>query len=260
VKTLNNLRILITRPIHQTEKLANEIQFYGGLAICFPTIEIVGLKRSQLRQKLQKLADFDFVVFISPNAVYNAVEHIRALWPLWPVKTKTLAIGPGTREALTHHDLPADYSPIKNFSSQGLVEILLLKDPVQKKILVIKGIGGHLAFLQELKKRAATVSSLAVYKRELPRIVKSIPNANAIDIIICTSNTGLKNLVTLLSPTWRYTLFSKQLLVISARISEYAKTLGFVKTALIADNAGNEAILKTLLTWQAKLIESKPED
>lgn len=70
------------------------------------------------------------------------------------------------------------------------------------------------------------------------------------DVIICTSHGGLKNLVGLLHPYWQDILFKKQLLVISPRLADSAKKLGFVKPALISDNATNTAILQTLFSWR----------
>jgi len=54
----------------------------------------------------------------------------------------------------------------------------------------------------------------------------------------------------LLYPIWQDILFEKQLLVISPRIADSAKKLGFVKSPLISDNASNTAILQTLFSWR----------
>ncbi|MGC1854768.1 MAG: uroporphyrinogen-III synthase, partial [Candidatus Aquirickettsiella sp.] len=102
-----------------------------------------------------------------------------------------------------------------------------------------------------LKDRGAQIDNLNVYKRQLPKIDKdNIPSQEATDIIICTSSTGLKNLVRLLHPYWQDNLFKKQLLVISPRLADSAKQLGFVKPPLISDNATNAAILQNLVSWR----------
>jgi uroporphyrinogen-III synthase len=248
---LHGLKILITRPAHQAKELETQIQNYGGVAITFPTLEIVGTKNiKKLISTIKKLNQYDFVFFISPNSVFKTATTIHDIWPYWPSGTKTIATGPGTLLALKQHHLPSDYYPEKDFNGTGLLNLVSLQDIKQKKILIIKGEGGRLYLSKGLRARGAYVDNLIVYRRQLPKIdKKNVPDQKAIDVIICTSHTGLKNLITLLHPSWKNTLFNKQLLVISPRLADGAKKLGFVKPPLISDNASNTAILQTLFSW-----------
>lgn len=254
MKTLSGLKILITRPINQAENLTNAIQTYGGIPICFPTLEIVATKNKNLLPlALKKVTAYDFVIFLSPNAVFKTAALIHDILPCWPTKTKIVAIGPGTVKALKQNSLPADYYPEGNFSSESLLMLPILQNPKQKKILILQGEKGRGYLDKELQKKGAHVTIVNSYKRQCPCVTKeSIPNPNEIAIIICTSQTGLKNLVTLLTPYWKATLFIKPLLVISSRIADYAKKLGFVKPIIISDNASNEAILQALWIYAKK--------
>ena len=248
MNSLNNLTILITRPTHQAKNLIAKIQAENGNPISFPTLEIIAINKKVALKQIRKMAEYDFVIFISPNTVFEIANYIHNAYPVWPKQTKIIAIGPGTVKALKLHNLPADYYPEKNFSSEGVLMLLPLQQPHQKNILIIKGQGGRSALSKTLKKRGAQITMLEVYKRSLP-LAKTIPNIKIIDIIICTSNDGLTNLLSLLQPAWGDDLFDKQLLVISARIADYAKTLGFVKPPLISDNASDATILQTLRTY-----------
>lgn len=252
--SLHGLRALITRPAHQAKDLATQTQYYSGLAVHFPTLEIIPAKNiKKVELILKKLNCYDFVIFISPNSVFNTAESIHRIWPNWPKNTKTIATGPGTRLALKQYDLAYDFCPEKNFNGIGLLNLAALQDIKQKKILIIKGEGGRLYLAKSLRARGAQVENLNVYKRQLPNIDKdNIPNQEAIDVIICTSHSGLKNLVSLLYPYWQDFLFKKQLLVISLRLADSAKKLGFVKPPLISDNATNAAILQTLFSWRER--------
>ncbi len=255
MKSLLDLKILITRPAHQAHELAIKIRLSNGIAICFPSLEIVPTPIRPLTLTLKKLPIYDLVLFISPNAVFKTAYSIHKLWPDWPKHVKTVAIGPGTLLALKQHKLPTDYSPEKHFNGAGLLALPALQDIKQKKILILKGQGGRLYLAKELKSRGAHISHLNVYKRQLPDPTKNnIPDKNAADVIICTSNSGLKNLVHLLYPSWQDILLEKQLLVISPRIAGSAKKLGFVKSPLISDNASNTAILQTLFSWREQFI------
>ncbi|WP_342219944.1 uroporphyrinogen-III synthase [Rickettsiella endosymbiont of Miltochrista miniata] len=252
--SLHGLRVLITRSAHQGKELVTQTQNYGGLAIHFPTLEIIRTKNiKKVELRIKKLKEYDFVIFISPNSVFNTAETIHGIWPAWPKNTKTFATGPGTTLALKQHNLPCDNCPEKDFSGTGLLNLTALQNIKQKKILIIKGEDGRLYLAKGLKARGAQVNNLNVYKRRLPKIDKNnIPHHEAIDVIICTSSTGLKNLVGLLYPYWQDILFKKQLLVISPRLVDIAKKLGFVKPPLISDNATNAAILKTLFSWRER--------
>lgn len=255
MKSLLDLKILITRPAHQARELAIQIKRFNGVAICFPTLEIVATPIKPLTLALEKLPIYDFVLFISPNAVFKSAYPIHKLWPNWPQHVKTVATGPGTVLALKQHKLPSDYYPEKDFSGVGLLALSALQDLKQKKILILKGQGGRSYLAKELKSRGAYISRLNVYKRQLPESAKNnIPDKNTADVIICTSHSGLKNLVHLLYPSWEDILFEQQLLVISPRIADSAKKLGFVKSPLISDNASNTAILQTLFSWREQFI------
>lgn len=250
--SLHGLRVLITRPIYQAKALAAQTQSYRGLAIHFPTLEIIRTKNiKKVELRIKKLKEYAFVIFISPNSVFNTAETIHRAWPSWPKNTKIIATGPGTALALKQHNLPCDDCPKKDFSGTGLLNLTALQGIKRKKILIIKGEGGRLYLAKGLKARGVQIDNLNVYKRKLPKIDKdNIPNQEAIDIIICTSQSGLKNLVSLLYPYWEDILFKKQLLVISPRLASSAKKLGFVKPPLISDNATNAAILHTLFSWR----------
>jgi len=250
--SLHGLRALITRPAHQAKDLVAQIQYYGGIGVHFPTLEIIGTKNiKKVILVIKKLKQYDFIIFISPNSVFNSAGYIHRIWPFWPKNTKTIATGPGTVLALKKHNLPSDDYPEKVFNGIGLLNLPALQDIKQKKILILKGEGGRLYLTKGLKARGAQIDNLNVYKRRLPKIDKAnIPNQESMDVIICTSHGGLKNLVGLLHPYWQDILFKKQLLVISPRLADSAKKLGFVKPALISDNATNTAILQTLFSWR----------
>ncbi|OJA00579.1 hypothetical protein BEV13_03180, partial [Rickettsiella grylli] len=237
-------------------ELTTQIQNCGGFVVHFPTLEINQVPNiKKINSELKKLNHYHFVIFISPNSVFNTAPSIHAIWPHWPCSTKTIATGLGTVSALKQHHLPSHFHPEKNYTGMGIINLSILQTIKGKKILIIKGQGGRLNLIKNLKTRGASVNNLVVYKRQLPAIEKQcIPNQEDIDVIICTSGTGLKNLVTLLHPRWESHLFKKQMLVISPRLAVIAKKLGFVKLPLIADNASHDAILHTLFSWQEQPI------
>lgn len=241
---------MVTRPAHQAGNLTSSIQSYGGIAVAFPTLEILAIDKKNFLKQFEQIDYYDLTIFLSPNAVFTTAPYFYKIYPNWLTKTKIIAIGPGTANALRQVGLRVDYLPKKNFSSEGLLKLYALRHPKQKNILIIQGENGRGYLDKVLTKKGACVNTINMYKCQCPSLSKQdIPNPNAINLIICTSNVGLKNLLSLLLPYWHKHVFDKQLLVISKRIANYAKKLGFVKPPLISDNASNEAILQTLLTY-----------
>ncbi|HEV2523522.1 MAG TPA: hypothetical protein VGU44_00120, partial [Gammaproteobacteria bacterium] len=92
-----------------------------------------------------------------------------------------------------------------------------------------------------LESRGAKVSSLKVYEQTLPQ-PKKLPELDTIDIAICTSQEGLKNLVVLFGPTIK----NKPLLLSSQKLVALAKSLNFTGRIFLAENAGDSALIKAL--------------
>jgi uroporphyrinogen-III synthase len=75
MKSLNGARILVTRPVDQANKLSELIAEHGGEAICLPAVAIVEHEdRVNIQKKLANLSEFQWLVFISANAVNFAVK------------------------------------------------------------------------------------------------------------------------------------------------------------------------------------------
>src|SRR5205085_11381286 len=153
-------------------------QYYGGVAVRFPTLKIIGTNIKKVVLTIKKIKQYDFVIFISPNSVFNTAEAIHRIWcSHWPKETKVIATGPGTALALKQHNLPCDNCPEKDFNDRGLLKLAALQNIKQKKILIIKGEGGRLYLAKSLKARGAQIENLNVYKRQLPKIdTAAIPN------------------------------------------------------------------------------------
>jgi uroporphyrinogen-III synthase len=76
-KALENIGIAITRPINQAKKLSALITEAGGTPILFPLIEITPLNDySQFESVVQHIADYDWAIFISSNAVQNGMPRL----------------------------------------------------------------------------------------------------------------------------------------------------------------------------------------
>lgn len=247
---LQDLTILVTRPKPQGQILCRYIEEAGGKAIFLPTIEILPLANpTKIQEYRAKLGQYDWLIFISPQSVYQSIQWIRPMWETLSTYPKLAAIGQGTADALSEEGFVVDLMPFFQWTSEGLLEVDEFQAIEGKKIAIIKGIGGRAVLKDELSKRGALVTEIEVYKRELPKVnrdlIQELLQKNTINAIVITSNDVLKNLTVLLGDEGYKLILDIPLIVISERIQRYAKELGATKI-FIAKNASHNAMIEFL--------------
>ncbi|MEK9133348.1 MAG: uroporphyrinogen-III synthase, partial [Pseudomonadota bacterium] len=100
---LTGVRVLVTRPRDQAEKLTLLIEGEGGEAIRFPAIEIAEPKDTQaLLAVINRLDQFGLAIFISPNAVNRAMNLTLARRGTWPRNVRIACVGRGSARELKH--------------------------------------------------------------------------------------------------------------------------------------------------------------
>jgi len=213
--------VLVTRPAHQADNLCQLLTHNGATPLRFPTIAIQAPKNPAVAiSKLQVLEHYDFLIFISFNAVIQANELMPKPWP----KDKTIvAIGPSTAKALESIGLTPSITATKPFNS----EQLLAQFPAniqQNKCLIIKGEGGREMLAKHLVQQGMLVDSVDVYKRTKPAIGQPLAEAPA--FITITSQLALKNLFLLLPQQANQFKQQSVFILFSRRIADYAKEQG----------------------------------
>jgi len=241
---LSGIKILVTRPAHQSEHLCQLIANEGGKAIRLPVIEIVEIKPNRaLLDCCTHLDDLDIAIFISANAVEKALPTLLASGKL-PSKLQLIAVGKRTAETLKALKLTA-LCPAPPFNSEAMLEMQLLQTVmVQGKNLVIfRGENGRELLAETLRKRGATVNYVNVYRRTQPPVPAWITDVQ-VDMITITSVEGLHNLLAMLSiQTWvRHTPF----IVMSQRIRAEAKKLGVQAPIFVSKMANDEGLLSAI--------------
>ncbi len=241
--------ILITRPKPAGEILCEQVNAAGFHALLFPTITFLPPDYPKDMQKtIAALDQFDWLIFISPQAVYAVSKVIHKRWPNWPVRLKIAAVGAGTANALQAENFPSALYPPEQWNSEGLLELADFQQLAGQKIALVRGEDGRDLLASTLTSRGAQVTPLIAYRRALPKTpVKNILamlRNNTIDCIVCTSNDALQNL-TILFAAAAQKLTTVPLLVISQRMQDQAAALGFEKIYL-ATNASHDAIIAVI--------------
>lgn len=244
--------MLITRPAHQADALVHLVEAEGGEAIRLPTIEIAPpADPAALDAVLKRWADFQLVIFVSPNAVRTALPRLRTfgIAPTLPCA----AVGQGTQQVLRAEGFENVLAPSARFDSEALLEMLPTASVAGKNILIVRGAGGRELLKETLSLRGARVSHAECYRRLAPRQpdVASLARLQRgeIDVISITSVEGLQNLYALVAPAHRQRLLATPLLVVGERQARAGRDLGFTSVQ-VAARASDAAILDALRTWR----------
>ncbi len=101
---LEGLRVLVTRPAHQSGALAALIESRGGTAIRLPVIEILPARdRDAAGALMGGLEAFSLVIFISANAVREGLALVDRV----PRRARVAAVGEASAAALEQAGFPA---------------------------------------------------------------------------------------------------------------------------------------------------------
>jgi uroporphyrinogen-III synthase len=253
---LQDLGVVVTRPAHQAEGFCTRIEALGARAIRFPVLEILEPSDSAaLLALIDRLSEFDLAVFISPNAVNKAMNLVKARGG-WPEGLRIAAIGQRSARELERHGLKPDLRPGRRFDSEALLALPELQQVAGQRVVIFRGDGGRELLADTLRARGAEVEYANAYRRGRPEVDNSRLlyhwSRGELDLITVTSVEGLHNLFDMVGKLGQVWLRKTPLVVGSARIAETVGDLGFADTPTVADDPGDESMLKAVLGWAAQ--------
>ena len=271
------LRVLVTRPEHQTRAFVLLLEQAGYEAETLPCIGIRPspldfdfLRCHELIGEVQntgggaaaasddvtatelQLEHIDAVVFTSTNAVDSLVLQFPLPWKLG--NCAILAVGPATAEKLETYGLKLAERPLPPYNSEALLKSATLCSNDLQKVVIVKGTGGRDFLQKSLEKLGVTVFTLNTYERFLPDIAESrlsrVFLKSPVDIVTITSNETLNNLALLAGTRYISLLLKLPLVVSSSRAAVLAKELGFQNTIAVAEAPGNLGLIETITNWK----------
>ena len=252
---LSDLRVLVTRPLHQHASLCSAIEDNGGEAKHFPLFAIEPVNEpilvQQIKTKVENLDNYQLIIFISTNAVKFGALWINDYWQRFPVGVGVLAMGPSTARKVS---IELDCGVVTSDAGASSEDILLLDELADisgSKVAIVRGIGGRELLAESLRQRGAEVDYIEVYRRmptqksgeELATVLRQ----ENINIFVVTSGESLARLDRLIKDTVQlaYTIRSIPIIVPSNRVAKDAAQLGYTKVKL-ALGADDEAIINAL--------------
>jgi len=252
---LAGVTVAVTRPAKQAGPLCQLIETKGGKAITFPSLEIIDVQQSKLKQLnsiLKRLHLFDMAIFISVNAVESAAHLIG---DTLPAKLKLAAVGNSSRKAVEQQWQQPVLCPNSGANSEALLAMTELQQIEGRHILIFRGQGGRELLAQTLSQRGATVEYAEVYRRGRPagNLEPLLKQSPGVDLITATSNESLQNLYDMASSDeQRNWLLSRQLIVISDRTAQLAQQLGFRQPAIVSEQSNDQGLANVMQTWHNK--------
>ena len=198
-------RIVVTRTRTQASKLSKALRRLGADVVEFPTIIIQKMQNmSPLHDAFTRLADFDWVVFTSQNAVQIFFQELnekgldaRALGSM-----KVAAIGPATAKECRQYAIMPDLVP-EEYVAESLVEAFADEDLEGKQVLLPCSESARMALTDGLREKGAMVERVHIYDAVTPLEIdgETMVHVSGADIITFTSSSTARNFFSLVPDT-----------------------------------------------------------
>jgi len=230
-RPLFGVRVLVTRPAHQSAELAEAFTELGAQVLTQPAIEILPpIDWASVDQAIDQLDRYDWLVFSSANGVRSLLDRILESRDLRALaRIKLAAIGSGTAEELARYHLRADIVP-DEFRAEGLVEALK-HDAAGKRFLLARASRGRELLAEQLLAQGGEVEQVVVYTSqdiaERDPHIGELLEAGHIDWITVTSSAIARSLAKMFGNQ----LASARLASISPVTSQTLRELGFEPAA-----------------------------
>ena len=247
---LAGITILVTRPIHQAAALAEGIRAAGGNPYLFPVLEITDIPDpTHLIELVHRLEQFNWAIFVSPNAVEKAMNLINKHGE-FPIDLKVAAVGKGSAAALKQHGIADVLIPNDQFDSESLLKSADLQNMTNQRVVIFRGRGGRQLLGETLSQRGATVEYAECYLRKKPSdmdttTLMQVWSTGKIDAVIITSSEGLHNLFDIIGTVGQQLLKNTPVFTVHARIAQIAKELGLKKIVQTTSD-GDKGLLESL--------------
>ena len=196
-------RVLVTRSRSQAGLLSELLSHEGARPIEVPTIEIQPLEdHAELDAALATLPDYDWVVFLSTNAVEAVFERLAALGRDARAfhSAQVAAIGSATAASLQTRGIGADFVP-SEFVSETMADSLNERIVPGSRVLLPRADIGRQTLRDGLAAHGARVHDVIAYKTVTPENAASRLSevlSEGVDVATFTSTSTVKNLAGLL--------------------------------------------------------------
>lgn len=222
--------IVVTRPAGQAIHLAEALVDLGARPVLFPVLAIAEVADpTPLLDAAIRLDEYDWAMFVSPNAVDKALAVILAQRH-WPDNVRVATVGHSSEAALARYGISGVVAPQERFDSEALLALPEFAAVAGQRIVIFRGDSGRDLFGDTLKERGATVDYVTCYRRTRPDLdpapLIKLWSEGKLDAMTVTSSEGLRNLYDMVGKLGQGWLKRTPTFVPHARIAEQARALG----------------------------------
>lgn len=222
--------IVVTRPAGQATHFAEALVAQGAHPVLFPVLAIGDVAdTTPLLDAAIRLEQYDWAMFVSPNAVEKALQVILAQRQ-WPAGVRVATVGKSSEAALARHGIRDVVAPQQRFDSEALLALPEFADVAGRRVVIFRGDGGRDLFGDTLTARGAQVDYVTCYRRTQPALdpapLLRLWGEGKLDAMTVTSSEGLRNLYAMVGKLGQGWLKRTPTFVPHARIAEQARALG----------------------------------
>ena len=194
-------RIVVTRATQHAPALSDKLRELGADVMEMPATQIARLDLAPLRAAIDRISDYQWLIFTSQNAVAIFWEQLlgrgkdaRALAGL-----RIAAVGPATAGALLERGITVDVIP-QRFVAESLLEMLSARSDVAKsKVLYVTAEGAREILPAGLEEIGADLTLIDAY-RSIPdgegaeKLVRAV-EAGTVDLATFTSASAVRGYI-----------------------------------------------------------------
>jgi uroporphyrinogen-III synthase len=249
---LKGVKVLVTRPAHQNQKLCDLVRTHGGEPVVCPLINIEPTyAHDALLTVFTGIDESDIAIFVSTNAVTHGLGALRSQGQTLSELTQVFAVGPTTALMLQAAGIRVDGVPLGLSGANGLRALPIFRNVSNRRVVVFRGNGGEPSLVEWLKHEGASVFVAETYRRVMPIAINpavvELCQQGTIDVITLTSVTSVEHLFALLPDNTHQMLKNATVVTLSQRIAQYCENQGFQGAILVADEANDQALVETIV-------------
>ena len=261
-------RILVTRPKDQARELVERLEAMGAQAIEAPMIRIEPPDDyGPLDDALQRIAEFDWVIFTSANAVEAFVDRLLAgpddLRALKGVKI--CVVGPATGDRLTQYGLKVDLTPAE-YRAEAVVRALTeFTDVRGRKILLPHADIGREVLADELRRHGAEITEVVAYRtvgtdadREGEPDIYRMLLERRIDVVTFTSASAVRHFVRIVGAEPAADLLATTAVAAIGPVTADAAALHNIRPTIVPQSYTIPALVDAIVRHFSQLSEAQP--
>lgn len=202
---LRGMRVLVTRPARQVERVIRLLEQKGAAPLVYPLMRVEPVRGFRsIDRAIAALPRYDWIVFTSANGVRAFMRRLRSLGydSRALARVKVCAVGPATADELGAWGIRADCLP-KKFTSEGIVDALASRGEIGGRSFLLprSQLAGEAlpAALRKLGGRCVEVDAYrALPVEENARAIADLIVDDGIDVVMLTSPSAVKSYVKIL--------------------------------------------------------------